>query len=115
MCDEWGNVFTNPLSTGSSGKILVADMHTAQQTDAVKRLLVNKKTFLVNVPPGCTSRVQPLDVSVNKPFKNRVREQFEKHLDENLDRYVEGKLTASERRVLTTKWVANAWEKLSEN
>ena len=115
VCDEWGNVFTNPLSTGSSGKILVADVHTAQQTDAVKRLLVNKKTVLVNVPPGCTSCVQPLDVSVNKPFKNRVREQFEKHLDENLDRYVERKLTASERRVLTTKWVGNAWEKLSEN
>ena len=36
-----------------------------------------QKTVLVNMPPGCTSRVQPLNVSVNKPFKNRVREQFE--------------------------------------
>lgn len=115
VCEEWGNIFTNPVSPGSSGKILVADVHTAQQTDEVKRLLVNKKTVLVNVPPGCTSRVQPLDVSVNKPFKNLVREQFEKHLDENLDKYVDGKLTASERRVLTTKWVANAWQKVSEN
>jgi hypothetical protein len=40
-------IFTNPLSTGSSGKILVADVHMAQQTDAVKRLLVNKKLFLL--------------------------------------------------------------------
>ena len=59
--------------------------------------------------------MQALDVSGNKPFKNYVREQFEKHLDENLESYVEGKLTASERRVLTTKWVANAWEKLCKN
>ncbi len=115
VCDEWGNMFTNPVTSGSSGKILVTDIHTAQQTDEVKRRLVAKKTVLVNVPPGCTSRVQPLDVSVNNPFKSYVREQFEKHLDENLEHYVEGKLTASERRVLTTKWVGNAWEKLSEN
>lgn len=115
VADEWGNVFTNSPSRGSSGKILVADVHTAQQTDAVKRLLQMKKTVLVNVPPGCTSLVQPLDVSVNKPFKGHIREQLEKHLDENLDRYAEGNLTASERRVLTTKWVGNAWETLCKN
>ena len=115
VCDEWGNIFTNLSTSGSSGKILVADVHTAQQRDEVKRLVVTKKTVLVNVLPGCTGRVQPLDVSVNKPFKNYVREQFERHLDENLDLFVEGKLAASERRVLTTKWVGNAWEKLSEN
>jgi hypothetical protein len=115
-CDESiMNIFTNPLTSGSSGKILVADVHTAQQTDEVKHCLVAKKTVLVNMPPACTSRVQPLDVSVNKPFKSYVREQFEKHLDENLERYVEGKFTASERCVLTTKWVGNVWEKLSEN
>ena len=90
-------------------------MHTAQQTDELKRLPVNKKTVLVNVPPGCTSSVQPLDVSVNKPFKSLVREQFDEHFDENLDKYVDRKLITSERRVLTTKWVADAWQKVSKN
>ena len=68
---EWGNMFTNPPRANSSGKILVADVHRAQQTDEVKQLLQRKKTLLINVPPGCTSRVQPLDVSVNKPLKTR--------------------------------------------
>ena len=45
---------------------------------------MTNKTVLVNVPQGCTSRVEPVDVSVNKQFNNYVREQFEKHLDENL-------------------------------
>ena len=48
---------------------------------------------------------------INKPFKIHVRYCFERHLKENLDLYVEGKLSASERRVLTTKWVAESWEK----
>ena len=52
---------------------------------------------------------------MNKPFKNLVREQFEKHLDENLNDYVEGKLTASKRRILTTKWVAIKWEKVMQD
>ena len=83
-------------------KILVADVHRAQQTDGVKALLKKKNTELVTVRPGCTSRVQPLDVSFNKPFKDVVRQQFEKHLQGNLQRYTEGEINAFERRVLVT-------------
>ena len=94
---------------------MVTDVHRAQQTANVKKLLQNKSTLLINVPPGCTSRVQPLDVSINKPFKHAIREQFEKHLSENLHLYTENKLPVSERRVLTTKWVAEGWEKALQN
>ena len=113
--NEWANYLTNPPSPRSSVKILVADVHRAQQTANVKKLLQNKSTLLINVPPGCTSRVQPLDVSINKPFKHAIREKFEKRLSENLYLYTENKLPVSERRVLTTKWVAEGWEKVSRN
>ena len=81
----------------------------------MKKLLQNKSALLVNVPVGCTSRVQPLYVSINKPFKHAIREQLEKHLSKNLHLYTENKLPVSERRVLTTKWVAKGWEKVSRN
>ena len=104
-----------PPTTGSTGNILVADVYRAQQTDGVKALLKKKNTELVNVSPGCTSRVQPLDVSFNKLFKNVVTQQFEKHLEEKLKRYTEGKISASERRVLVTKWVGKSWTEVGSN
>ena len=51
-----------------------------------------------------TATTQPTpDVVMNKPLKDLIREQFEKRLDENLNDYVEGKLTASNHRVLNTR------------
>ena len=69
---EWGNVFTNSPSS-STGKILVADMHRAQQTDEVIELLRQHKTIMVSISAGCTNCIQPLDVCINKPFKDAVR------------------------------------------
>ena len=85
----------------------------AQQTVFVKALLTKKMTSLCNVPPGCTSRVQVVDVTVNKPFKDEVRRLFEGHLEKHLELYVEGKFSASQRSTLITKWVGQAWKKIS--
>ena len=114
ITEDWNNIFLNPPTPGSSGKVLIADVHRAQQTNEVKILLNRCKTRLINVPAGTTSRVQLLDVVINKPFKEAVREQFAHHIDGNLELYVEGKLTVSERRMFTTKWVANAWETIKK-
>ena len=84
---QWNNCFINPPTNGSSGKILIADIQRAQQTDKLKCILKKKKTVLINVPPERTRQVQPLDVVFNKPF-----------IDENLVNYTEWKIAASQRR-----------------
>ena len=40
---------------------------------------------------------------------------FQKHLEENLQRDTEGKISISERRVLVTKWVGKAWTEVGSN
>ena len=43
---------------------------------------------MIKISGGATSRVQPLDLANNNPFKNYIR-------DENLEAYVEGTLSVA--------------------
>ena len=110
---QCNDCFSSPHTNGSSWKILIVDVHHAQQTDKVKCILM-KKTDLINVPHVCTSRVQPLDVVFNKPYKVTIRGLFEQHIDENLVNWIEEKLAASQRRVFITKCVGTAWSEMSK-
>ena len=101
-CDE--DIMKECISTEwISGKFLIADVHRVQQTNNLKELLKKHINCLANVPLGCTSHVQVVDVLINKPFKDEVRSLFEDHLDKNLDQYVDGKINVSQRRVLMRK------------
>ena len=65
--------------------LLVLDMHKAQRTETIKYVLEKEcKITLVFVPAGCTSVVQPLDVSFNAPFKKAVESAVMQHIQENL-------------------------------
>ena len=59
------------------------------------------------VPPGPTSKVQPLDVAVNSEFKNVVDRLATEHMSSNMKSFLDGKVTAS------TKWVGQAWQEVS--
>ena len=96
--------------------MFVLDVHKAQKTDAVQSLLRDKcKTEPVFVPTGTTHLVQPVDIVFNAPFKQAVDREATKHLHDNLDEYMRGTINASERRVLFTKWVGAAWDKVLAN
>jgi hypothetical protein len=67
----------------------------------------------VIIPGGCTSLIQPCDTTVNKPFKDHVKEVAAEHYNNNLDKWTEGKFTTLERRILMTQWVSTAWKRLA--
>ena len=49
--------------------------------------------------------LQPLDVGYNAEFKKAVADCAQEHMKSNLEKWTLGSFTASERRVLITKWV----------
>ena len=62
-------------------KLLVYDEHHAQTTEKVQDILKREcNTTVTLVPPGATSKVQPLDVAFNAEFKKAVDRQATEHL-----------------------------------
>ena len=64
-------------------------------------------TELDLVLPGYTGCLQPLDVGMNKPFKDAVRKQFDQFMVNRTERQ---KVT----RILMATWIKNAWDLVSE-
>jgi len=56
--------------------MLVLDAFKGHVTDTVKNQLCKMKIELVVISGGMTSVLQPMDVSINKPFKDRLRQQY---------------------------------------
>ncbi|CAH1763281.1 6869_t:CDS:2, partial [Entrophospora sp. SA101] len=56
--------------------LFVMDSFEGHKTDSIKKIAQNENTDLAIIPGGLTSVVQPLDVCINKPFKDRLCEKW---------------------------------------
>jgi hypothetical protein len=83
---------------------------TQQLRSEFKKL--NYTTFYI--PGGCTGFVQVFDISLNKLLKALVAQAAADHADKYYKRYIIGDFIVGDRRVLLTKWVAQAWKELHE-
>ena len=67
------NVWIKRARLSNPQSLLVLDSFSAHLVNSVKRRFGEKNTNIAVIPGGLTSRLQPLDVSVNKSFKTKVR------------------------------------------
>ena len=57
--------------------MLCLDAFQGHLTDEIKNKIHRLSSELIVIPAGITLVLQPLDVSVNKPFKARLFEQYD--------------------------------------
>ena len=57
--------------------LAIFDEFTGQVTEEALALLDHNNIYYVIVPPNCTDKLQPLDISVNKPAKEYLRSKFQ--------------------------------------
>ena len=78
---EWIDLVWEP-ATERQRALLVLDSFSAHLTPAVKRKFKDINTVPVVIPGGCTSKLQPLDVSLNKPVKAHIRQHWSQYIIE---------------------------------
>lgn len=89
--------------------LLVMDSFRAHTTEAVKDTLEEMNTTAPIIPGGCTSKVQPLDVCVNKPFKQLLKASWAQYLKRVFFSQDGGKVKTATRQEITD-WIVRAWQ-----
>lgn len=61
-------------------KLVLLDKCSSHLKPSVSKLINDDRGFIDFIPADCTSLVQPLDLVINKPFRDKPRELFEQWL-----------------------------------
>lgn len=96
---------------GGRPTLFALDLIGSHKTPAVLDKLRSHNITPSLIPGGCTSLIQPLDVSINKPFKEILREFTDTAIFESESVEAFDKWTVSDRRILTTSCVGDTFYK----
>ena len=99
--------------------LLFLDRCKVHLDDKVTEAFKQCNTTTIFIPVGCTSVLQPLDVSLNKPIKGHLRRQWSDYMIQKSDE-VEQQETTVEKipppsKQLICNWLEFAVNKLSNN
>ena len=90
--------------------LLVWDQFRAHKTDKVKGKAKSLGITQAVIPGGLTSILQPLDVVLNKPFKDRMRQKWMAWMASDDKDLTKGGNLKRPGLSLVTSWVKEAWE-----
>ena len=99
---------------GRRRSLLVCDAFEAHVTERVKTALTQENTNLAVIPGGLTSILQPLDVSLNKPFKDGVRKRWVEWMAEGIHEFTASGRQKKPSEELILSWIAGAWQDISK-
>jgi len=100
-----------PMSFFDRTSLFIFDSFSAHIDESVCNTFETEhKATTAVIPEGLTKKLQPLDISVNRSFKNHVCEEWEKWMSEGIHTFTE---TGKMRRATYAEvcnWVIHAWK-----
>ena len=105
---------------GFENALLTFDAFAAHLTDDVESQLLEAKTDTLAIPAGCTSKCQPMDVCLNKPFKAILRKCWVNYISSVVESFSDASQYPSFKIPTPTRqqmvdWVKKAFNYLTRN
>jgi hypothetical protein len=94
-----------PYTEGKNSYLHMDQFKVHLMNDSVSRIQ-DCGTEVDFIPAGYTGALQVLDVGLNKPFKDYMRDEYEKYMCQPGE-------TKKVTRLLIAKWVSSAWAKIT--
>ena len=94
--------------------LLILDSFSAHITNDVKTSWEEINTVPIVIPGGCTSKVQPLDLCLNKPFKAFVRKHWSEYIITQSEDVTSNKKLKPPQKVDVASWVSDALIQLQD-
>ena len=89
--------------------LLLVDNYRPHMTEESKSIVVDEcNSEVIFIPPGCTPLVQPMDVSINRPFKSKMQSQWATWFRDHRAVTPRGNLKQPTRQN-AIDWVSAAW------
>ena len=107
---EW--IRKNLRFTPEHRALLVWDSFRGHLTDAVKDLLSRRNVDVAVIPGGLTPVLQPLDKCINKPFKAKVRAQYEAWMVNGPFTYTPSGKKRAPSKEMVLRWIDRAWNEI---
>ena len=103
--------------------LVIFDQFKAQTTQRCLKALEDNNILFAEVPANCTDRLQPLDLSVNKPIKSYMKRLFQLWYAEEVKKQLKGNSTAAKvidlklsiLKPLGLKWLEEACHYIERN
>lgn len=95
--------------------ILILDSFSGHLTEEVQRAFSECNTTTIVIPSGCTSVLQPLDVSINKPVKSIMRNAWSDYMLTQVEAQdAPGNIKPPSKQDIL-EWTASALKKIESN
>lgn len=112
LTKDWVNRGWGKLSFGR--RLLVWDAYKCHSMPSVKGVIERgTNTDISVIPGGLTSKIQPADVSWNKPFKAAYKEKYNKWMVEGEKTYTAAGNVRAPSKLLCLQWVKESWNSIS--
>jgi len=110
---SWIEWVLPPVIRGGSRGLLVWDSASTHRARSMSDYLSTSNVDQVMIPSGTTPYLQSLDIAVNKPFKDYVREELNAYFEQQRERTSRGNYVKPSIEEVG-RWVKRAWDRISD-